>query len=40
MYEIGTDEKTYRLNRKALVDLGWIRTQAGMQKIELTDEDL
>lgn len=40
MYECGTNERTYKSNRKALVDLGWIRTLSGKNKFELTDNDL
>jgi len=36
---IGTDKRTYEMNRKALKDLDWIRT-FNSQKVELTDNDL
>ena len=39
MKEIGTDRKTYRNNRRALKELGWIRTK-GTQYIILTNKDL
>jgi len=38
MYEIGTDNKTYYSNRKALIVLGWLRSRKNY--VELTDEDL
>jgi len=39
MYEIGTDERTYKKTRKALIKLGWIKTR-GKTKIEITDKDI
>jgi len=39
MYEIGTDRRTYQVNKKALVDLGWIRSK-GNKWIRLTGNDL
>lgn len=39
MYEIGTDMRTYKATRKALIKLGWIKTR-GKTKIEITDKDL
>ena len=38
-YEIGTDMRTYHNNRKALIDMGWIKAY-GRQRISLTDVDL
>lgn len=39
MYELGTDQRTYKNNRKALIQLGWIKSHS-RQKIQLTDNDL
>jgi len=39
MYECGTSPVTYRNNRKALIDLGWIRSK-GRKRIRLTNADL
>ena len=39
MYECGTDPHTYKYNRKALRDLGWIRNH-GKKWIHLTGADL
>lgn len=39
MHECGTDPATYRNNRKALLDLGWIKTYTG-KRLKLTDADL
>lgn len=39
MKEIGTDKRTICSNRRALIDLGWIKT-VGPQTISLTNEDL
>jgi hypothetical protein len=38
MYECGTDPKTYRHNKAALVKLGWITSQGKM--IRLTGKDI
>lgn len=39
MAEIGTDPRTYQSNRKALLDLGWIKPK-GRMYVQLTDKDL
>ena len=39
MLECGTDPKTHRNNRKALLDLGWV-TPKGKSKVCLTGNDL
>jgi len=39
MYECGTDPSTYRNNRKALKELGWIKVYNG-KRLQLTNEDL
>ena len=39
LYECGTDPKTFRNNRKALKDLGWIKPY-NKKRITLTDKDL
>ena len=39
MRECGVHIRTYRDNRKSLVDLGWIKS-VGSKRIRLTDEDL
>lgn len=39
MREIGTDQRTYYANKKALKDLGWIKAK-GTRYIILTDKDL
>lgn len=39
MLECGTDERTIKKHRKALINLGWAKT-AGTQAIELTNADL
>jgi hypothetical protein len=39
MYEIGTDPRTYKSTKKALTDLGWIRSK-GNKWTRLTDVDL
>lgn len=39
MIEIGTDERTYYANKKALIKLKWIITLKG-QYVELTGNDL
>jgi hypothetical protein len=38
IYELGTDPRTYRNNKKALITIGWITSQGKM--IRLTDKDL
>lgn len=39
MHECGTHPQTYRTNRKALINLGWIRS-FNSKRFELTDKDL
>lgn len=39
MIECGTDPTTYRNNRKALKDLGWIKIH-GRKCVELTNVDI
>ena len=39
MYECGTDPKTYTAYRKALITLGWIKTERG-RRFRLTNKDL
>ena len=39
MHECGTDPKTYKHNRKALMELGWVKTYTG-KRLKLTGEDL
>ena len=39
MYECGTDPTTYRSNRRALIQLGWIKTYTG-KRLKLTDKDI
>lgn len=39
MYEIGTDPRTYALNRKNLVKLGWIESK-GNKYVYLTGKDI
>ncbi len=39
MYECGTDPQTYRSNRKALKDLGWIVIY-NSKRMKLTNKDL
>jgi len=39
MYECGTDPTTFRNNRKALKDLGWIKP-VSRKSIKLTDADI
>lgn len=38
MLEIGTDKRTYELNKRALVRLGWIKSHG--HNVEITNEDL
>lgn len=38
MYECGTDQSTYKRNRRALIKLGWIISRG--KEIELTGKDL
>jgi len=40
MYEIGTSMRAYNSNRRALVDLGWIKVGVGTSDVTLTNEDL
>jgi len=37
--EIGTDPRTYKANRHAMIVLGWIRSE-GRKKIRLTGRDI
>ena len=39
MYEVGTDVRTYKANKKALVDIGWIKSR-GSRWIVATNKDL
>lgn len=39
MHECGIDPRTYKTNRKALIDLGWIRAY-NRKRITLTGKDL
>ena len=39
MLEIGTDPRTYTVNRKALLKLGWIRIY-NKSRVQLTGEDI
>ncbi len=39
MKEVGTDIRTYRANRKALIKMGWIKS-VGKYAIKLTDKDI
>jgi hypothetical protein len=39
MYEIGTDIRTYKANRKRLIKLGWIRSK-GNKRITVTGKHL
>ena len=38
MHEVGTDPRTYKTNRRALVKLGWITTHKSY--VWLTDKDV
>ena len=39
MVEVGTDERTYKKNRKALIYMGWIKTY-NRKRIILTNIDI
>ena len=39
LLEIGTDPRTYVVNRKALIKLGWLKSYS-KQKIRITGEDI
>lgn len=39
MYECGTDIRTYNANRRALIDLGWIR-KFNNKRVRLTNDDI
>jgi len=41
MYECGTDDRTYYMNRKALITLGWIKSNPHTKsRLLITDKDL
>lgn len=40
MLEIGTDPRTYYANKRALVDLGWIKSEGRSRHVTLTNNDL
>lgn len=39
MKHIGTDARTYRNNRKALIELGWIKAY-NKSRVQLTNKDI
>ena len=39
MMVIGTDPRTYKYNRKALLNLGWIKNK-GRKSVKLTNKDI
>lgn len=39
MHEIGTDDRTFKNNKKALIKLGWIKT-VSKQRFILTNKEL
>ena len=39
MYECGTDDRTIYMNRKALINLQWIKAY-GKKKVKLTGKDI